>query len=315
MKRIWVQVGVSVSTAVAAGAIVSACAHNDASIFIRQVMAPTIPQAGTCLFTADPTQPSLSVGQADVSFPGLASYTPEILVGNQIIQQANMNAVQAETSRVFIHGAITRYTDLTGGTILDLLSNMCGQGSGDAAACATGKAIGGTLAAPHNPFSTFEASSVEPANGPTPSYSVMGVTMIDGATVDILRSYFEASIAVNGAAAYSTQIQLISYTKVEGITQGGDSIESNEFVFPITFSYGALIANPLVPDPAVPNVFACLAPVAVPLVQQTCVYGEDGAAIVGQVVVNVPQSSGPPVPTLVPPCGSADAGAPVRDGG
>lgn len=311
MKRFWLQVGVSIGTSLFAGAIVSACAHNDASIFIRQVFAPSVPTNGICIFTADPTQPSISVGQADVSFSSLGSYTPELLIGNQIIQQANVNAVQAETSRVIITGAITRITDLKGGTVLDLLSDMCGQGHLDQAACTTGKSLqNGTLQTPQNPFSTFEAGAVEPASGVTASYAAMGVTLVDGATVATLRDYFQNSVVANGSAAFSTQIQLITYTKLEGKTLGGDAVESNEFVFPVNFSYGGLVGNPVVPL-SNSALGACLEHATIPTTGQTCTYGQDVPVLIPAFVVNLPGG-----PQELPSCsGSGDAGGSTGDGG
>ena len=196
----WVTVGIALTT----GAIVAACAHNDASIFIRQVFLPVIPSNGECAYTADVSQASESTGMADVSFPSLSTYSPEVLVGNQIVPQANQQSLVAETSRVFINGAITRITDLDGNTsLLPMLERM--YQAGDLAAQATGRAIqAGTLAAPINPFSTVEATSIEPGTGTSPSYAVMSLTMVDSATMNILRYYFTQALQLNGGAAFST---------------------------------------------------------------------------------------------------------------
>jgi hypothetical protein len=284
MKRIWVHVGVTVTTALVMGAIVSACAHNDASLFIRGVLAPTIPSNGSCTFTADPTQAAISVGAADVSFSNLATYSPVFLVGNQIISQANLDENQAETSRIIINGAITRITDLAGGDVVSMLQGMCSPASGakDLAACATGQQLGKTVTVPINPFSTVEAGAIEPGTGTTASYGTVQVTIVDNATVSLLRTYFTNAIMMNGASAFQTEIQLLTYTKVEGSTLGTDPQESNEFEFPVTFGYGNLVAN-LAPEPS--NVYGyCLdTAVAVPTTAQTCVYGQDVSVIVGDL--------------------------------
>jgi hypothetical protein len=284
-RRFWVHLGVTVSTALVTGAIVSACAHNDASLFIRQVLAPTIPANGTCSYTADPTQNSISVGAADLSFASLSTYSPVFLVGNQIISQANVDQDQAETSRIIINGAITRITDLAGGNVISLLQGMCSgaaTGTKDDAACTTGQQLGKTLAAPINPFSTVEAGAIEPGTGTTASYGTIQVTIVDSGTIDLLRAYFVNSIALNGAAAFQTSIQLLTYTKVEGSTLGGDPQESNEFEFPVTLTYGGLVQN-LVSDPLSAAGVCLDTEVTVPTTAQTCVLGQDVGVIVGAV--------------------------------
>jgi len=279
MKRILVKVGVAGAAAVFGGAVVSACAHNDATIFISQVFAPSTPTNGTCTFTADPTQPTLSVGTADLSF-NIESYTPEILVGNQLVTQANVNTLQAETSRVNITGAITRYTSLAGGDVISLLQSMCS--ANDAAACATGRQLGSSLTVPSNPFSTAEATVLEPSSGGIASYSGMSVTMVDPDTVAILRAYFLNAIQANGSAAFSNGIQLLTYTKVEGVTLGNDSEESGEFEFPVNFCYGCLVAN-LALDPNSAVGYCLDTAIAVPTTAQTCVPGQDVSTIVGEL--------------------------------
>ncbi len=300
MKRIWLKVGVTVGSALTTGALVAACAHNDASIFIRQVFAPVVPSNNECAYTADVSQTTESTGMADLSFPDLSTYTPVVLVGNQILSQASANAEQAETSRVFINGAITRITDLDGNTsLLPMLAKM--YQAGDVAAQATGRALqAGTLSTPINPFSTVETASIEPGSGTTPSFASMSLTMVDSATVSVLRYYFTQALLLNGAAAFSTSIQLLTYTKVEGSTQGGDPVESNEYEFPVTFTYGGLVSNLWVDTTSA--VGYCLYPETVPQQLQTCVPGQDAAIVVGAM---------PDVPKCIV---SADAGT-VADSG
>ncbi len=296
MSRIWMSVGVTLGTAAVISAISSACAHNDASIFISQVFAPTTPTNGLCLYTPDPTQALISGGVLDVSF-STGAYAPVVLIGNQLVPQSNNNALQVETSHVIIHGAQTRITDLAGNpSILALLSNMCAGGSGDPAACATGKAVvAGVIPTPVNPFSTVETTQVPPGTGTQPGYGALALTIVDPATVEVLRAYFANAVTMSGAAALSTSIQLITYTKALGTTLGGDSEETNEFEFPVTITYGQLVSN-LKPD-TMSAVGYCLdTSVKVPTTQQACVYGQDQPAIVGAF-------------PGIPNCTSADAGA------
>jgi len=297
MKRIWMNVGVTLGTALITGAIVSACAHNDASIFIRQVMAPPTPSNGLCLYTPDPTQPFLSVGVQDLSISA-GPYSPEILLGNQILSQANVNQLQAETSRVIINGAITRITDLSGNTsLVPLFAQMyAASGKTDLAARAVGSALqSGSLAPPVNPFSTVEASSIEASTGTTASFGVLAATIVDSATVAILSAYFESALTLNppagGPSPFGQSIELLTYTKVEGRTLGGDPVESNEFEFPVRFTFGGLISN-LETDPNDPKSstgFCVNTKAQVPTSLQSCVEGQDIPIIVGpQQIPGVP---------------------------
>jgi hypothetical protein len=84
--------------------LASACAHNDASLEVNGVLAPPVPQNGVCAYTADPTQAKISSGTLDVGL--LSSYTPEFLIGNQLIATANSTNLEAETSRIVLQGAV-----------------------------------------------------------------------------------------------------------------------------------------------------------------------------------------------------------------
>jgi hypothetical protein len=255
MKHIWMKAAVAVVAVTATSAMGSACAHNDASIFIRQVFQPPIPSNGTCSYTADISGASISTGTLDVSYPGVTTYTPEVLVGNQIVAQANTNQLQAETSRVLITGAITRITDLAGNTSLAATFGTMGEAGDEAAkemyfalAQDAGSSGGTTLLPRVNPFSTAEATAIEPGTGTTASYGALALTMVDEATVEAVRAYFTLALTKNilpsgRSAAYTTQIQLLTYTRVEGKTLGGDTVESNEFEFPVTLVFGGLVNN------------------------------------------------------------------------
>ncbi len=263
-------------------------------IFIRSVFAPTVPTNGECTYTADPTQAELSGGAVDVSFASLATYSPEVLLGNDG-SGASAADDQAGASRVIIKGGYTRITDLAGDmSIVDLLATMCDGGSGDPAACATGKAVeSGRLATPTNPFSTVETTTLEPPTGSSPSYSAMSLTLVDGATIAVMRAYFESALQLNGASAFTTSIQLLTYTQVSGVTFGGDTVQSNVYLFPVTFTYGGLVSN-LVAN-ALSPVGYCVRVEAQPTTDQTCTPGQDAPTI----VTSVPE---------VPDCPLGDAG-------
>jgi hypothetical protein len=246
-------------------------------VFVSQVLMPVTPEDGTCVYSADVNAAFLATGTVDVSFPDVTTYTPTLLVGDDGASQPSQ---QAASARVTLQGAVTRITDLQGNTsLLPLLAGMCQSGAGDDAACTTGKALqAGTLATPVNPFATAETAPLPLPSGSTPSYTAIGVTIVDGATIDVLRSYFRNALETNGAGALQTSIQLLTYTKVQGTTLGGSAVESGEFEFPVTFTYGGLVSN-LEADLTSP-VGYCLASFVVPSAPQTCVAGQDIPAIV-----------------------------------
>jgi len=257
MKRFWKHAGVTVGTALVTGAIVSACAHDDSSLFIRNALAPLTQTNGICQYTGDVTQTGLAVGLLDVAYGGTV-YVPEFLLGNQIVTSANLDSVQTETSRIIVTGAITRITDLDGNNIPNMLQAMCS--GGDKAACKAGQDASPLFSQglPPNPFSTEEAEAIEPGDGTTASYLAMPITIVDGTTVSIILDYFEQKEAILPGSAIGSSIELLTYTKAEGHTLGGDAEESNEFEFPVTLCYGCLITN-LLTDTA-SAVGHCLAP-------------------------------------------------------
>ncbi len=158
MKRLWNRV--LASTCVAGTLFVASCAHNDSSLFVRQVMAPTggATGGGGCSYKSDPTQPFLSSGTIDVAF--LASYRPIVLVGSQLAQQRASEDSKTETSRVSLQGATVTVSDTQGAEIAS--------------------------------FSTLASGFIDPASGNTPGYGLTEVTLIDPKTVDALRTQIPA---------------------------------------------------------------------------------------------------------------------------
>jgi len=78
-------------------------------------------------------------------------------------------------------------------------------------------------------FTQPAAITIPPSSGTTPGYAPIGVTILDPATVQSL-----------GVVSGSTK-RLIPYTRFFGKTLGGDSVESDEFGFPVDVCYGCLI--------------------------------------------------------------------------
>ncbi|HEX4445244.1 MAG TPA: hypothetical protein VH044_00850, partial [Polyangiaceae bacterium] len=211
MKRVWVWghvlTGVSLlSGVVVAGAIASACVHDDSTIFVSQVLAPPLVTAGmACTFTADPTQPSLSSGVLDADLS--STYSPEFLVGNQIVPRGNPNQPDTETSIVTIQGAVVRILDSSGKQL--------------------------------NTFTRTAGITIPPSSGTTAGYAALQVTILDQDTVATL------DLATGGGT-----IRVVSYVRFFGKTLGGDSVESDEFGFPIDVCRSCLISFPASEDEA-----------------------------------------------------------------
>ncbi len=69
MKRVWghVLTGATVLAGLGtAGAVVSACVHDDSTLFVSRVLAQQLVATGMqCVYTGDPTQPSVPAGILD----------------------------------------------------------------------------------------------------------------------------------------------------------------------------------------------------------------------------------------------------------
>lgn len=83
-------------------------------------------------------------------------------------------------------------------------------------------------------FTRLSTTMLDPAAGSTPSYGVFFSTLVDPGTVDQLKLEVQPG----------TTKRLVAYVKVFGTTLGHQSIESNEFQYPITVCSGCLVAFP-----------------------------------------------------------------------
>lgn len=225
MKRVFQRL--VASTCVGGLLVLASCSHDDSTLFVRQVMAPPGTSAGGagCSYKADPAQPFLTSGVVDVAF--LASYRPDVLVGNQMLAQQKNDNFRTETSRITIQGATVTVADTQGNEL--------------------------------STFSTLSSGSVDPGTGTSPGWGLASVTLIDPKTVDALRT----QIPKNGTK------KLVSRFKVFGQTLGGQSVESNEFQFPIDVCVGCLVFRPADAD--------CGSLADTNSVAAPCVFGQDQA--------------------------------------
>jgi hypothetical protein len=212
MKRVWGHVlsGLTLVGAIgAAGGVVAACVHDNSTIFVHDVLAPSFVTSGmACVFTADPTQPVLGEGTLDV---GLRSeYTAVVLVGNQIVPRGDPNQPHTETSFVTLEGAVVRVVD-SGGNQL-------------------------------NTYTQPAAVTIPPSSGTTPGYASLGVTIVDSGTAKALKPQ------VSGVMNSGKTVPIVSYVRFFGHTLGGESVESDEFGFPVNVCAGCLVSFPVAED-------------------------------------------------------------------
>jgi hypothetical protein len=135
---------------VGGGSVVSACVHDDSTLFIRNVIAPPRVSAGqACTYTADPTQPILTAGTLDAALSN--QYSAVFLVGNQTVPRGDPNTPKTETNRITVEGGIVNVTDVNGGSL--------------------------------NSFTTQAAGTIDPSSGSNPGYTSIGMTILDFGTV------------------------------------------------------------------------------------------------------------------------------------
>jgi hypothetical protein len=197
MNRFWARATSTAATALLAGLIIPACAHNDGSIFIRHVMAPP----GGCVYQADPSQVAITEGLVDASLTG--AYTPWVLIGNQLTARASVEDSRVESARVVIQGALVKVVDPADGSVQ--MDNT-----------------------------VLTSGTVDPGTGTNPSWGVASVTMMNQAAL----AHFDP-----GAVGQPSRLG-VAYVKVFGETLGGQSVESNEFQFPINVCHGCLVFFP-----------------------------------------------------------------------
>ena len=151
MKRFWGRAFATAAGAVFAGSLIPACAHDDATIFIRHVMAPpSAGVSGACQYQSDPTQPYINSGLVDAALR--QTYGPVILVGNQLITQGSTDQVRVETARVTVQGAFVKVVDPVDGSVV--MDNT-----------------------------VLSSGTIDPGAGNTPSYLALFVTLMNAAAV------------------------------------------------------------------------------------------------------------------------------------
>jgi hypothetical protein len=133
------------------------------------------------------------------------SYAPLFLVGSQMKSVANSDNVRAETGRINIQGALVRVVDPADGSVwMDA--------------------------------TVLSAGTIEPAQGTTSAYLGIGATIMDKHAID----HFDPGLAV----PLNPSKLAVAYVKFYGQSLGGQSIESEEFQYPIDVCNGCLVDFP-----------------------------------------------------------------------
>ena len=250
MKRFWGYLWAAGLVAGIGGVVLPACAHNDSTLFIRQVQFPPTASPGQgCLYSAAAeASPALFSGHFDVGLS--SSYSPVVLVANQLTARGDPLNVRTETARVQLRGAIVRVTDSVGNEL--------------------------------SSFTSLTDGFIDPSQGATPSYGQAAVTIIDPETSKLFRDpkrpdgspspYF---LGNRGATR-----TVLTYFKVFGQTIGGTYVESGETQFVITVCNGCLVSFPADASTSVTK-YNCDAPVPVQLTGGTvlvpCAQGQESA--------------------------------------
>jgi hypothetical protein len=134
-----------------------ACADNNASLFIQQVIAPTPPD---CTYKPDPGGVFYGSGAMDVGLRN--NYRAGLLVGNQYTPRGDKDNLRAETTRVRLQGAEIRLTNTAGDRLMD-------------------------------DFSIFGSGTVHASGGENPGYGVFVGEIIPEALGDQLRAEIEGT--------------------------------------------------------------------------------------------------------------------------
>jgi hypothetical protein len=121
MPRIWAKLGAFGLAAIGFASFVPACAHNDESVVIKNVIPPGKPQAGqVCTFDGTGTD-ILFAGSLDVSVA--RSYFAALKIENRLQPRTSVDKVRAESNSILLTGATVKLTRPTGETI-DEFTNL-----------------------------------------------------------------------------------------------------------------------------------------------------------------------------------------------
>jgi hypothetical protein len=241
MKRAWGPVLAGLSLVAGGVAVFTACVHDDSTIFVHDALAPKFAQMGSiCTWTGDPMQAFIPAGRLDVLLSG--GYEGGFLVGNQMVPQVNSNQLQTETSTVTLQGAVVRVTDRSG--------NVVGK-----------------------PFTRLAAATIPPSSGGVPGYAAVFVRIVDS---EAINGSSEIQQLLANGPGQGGLVRLVTYVRFFGKTLGGQSVESDEFEFPVDVCNGCLVTFTNNPSGPLPNCAgSATATMQTAQPQVPCIRGQD----------------------------------------
>jgi hypothetical protein len=175
MSRRISRITCSIVSVVIVAASASSCVANDGSILIIGILAPPT-SSGTgatavCTYTADIMGPFLSFGTVDFAFT--RQYIPELLLGNQLVPQANGSIDRLETDNINIEGAIVTVTDEGTGEQLDN-------------------------------YTVLGAGFLQPSSGGEPGIGTYATTMVSPKVADALGVFTGTKRLISNVEVYGT---------------------------------------------------------------------------------------------------------------
>ncbi len=155
MKRLWAHIWAASFSTCLGGLFLPACAHDDSTLFIQQVVFPPTPtnQLGCIYQSPNTTTPGEFSGAFDVALA--SAYSPVVIVSSQLVPRGDGTQARAETARVQLRGAVVRVTDSQGFQI--------------------------------STFTSLTEGVLDPATGSSPGIAQAAITIIDPATAGELR--------------------------------------------------------------------------------------------------------------------------------
>jgi hypothetical protein len=202
MKRVW---GMVAGGCLVSGLAVhlSACVHDNSTLYIQNVLAAQYQMSAGGQGCGYAADPTLPFIPSGILDVSLKlQYDAVFMVGNQMVPQSNPNQLRTETANVTIQGAVVRITDSAGNQL--------------------------------STFTRLTSATLNAATGNMPGWAPVATTIIDQSTL-------ENDAAIKNLGTAGGYVRLVTYTRFFGHALGGQSIESDEFEFPVDVCSGCLI--------------------------------------------------------------------------
>jgi len=237
MMRVWGHLGVGLLLLASAAVSIPACAHDDSTLFVQDVLLAQPVSAGqVCVFTSDPKQPFISSGILDLALRN--QYDATFLLGNQMVSESNSEQLQTETSIITVQGAVVRITDAAGAQL--------------------------------NTFTRLTSATIYPASGTVPGYAPVGVTILDSSTTT--GGAVAGTVGSGGVARLVSYVKFFGVT-LGGKSVESDEFEFPvDICFGCLISFSPADISPLF---AAPNCKAAASGTSSTSIPVPCIPGQD----------------------------------------